>query len=71
MDEQNNNSTEKNAQKIQALRDMISNAEITLQGAKTMLLQLEGKKNPGVAEKLMMKKMKIIGSLKELLMDRS
>ncbi|MFZ2881616.1 MAG: hypothetical protein WA019_00930, partial [Candidatus Moraniibacteriota bacterium] len=47
MDEQNNNSSEKNAQKIQALRDMISNAEITLQGAKSMLLQLEGKKKTG------------------------
>jgi hypothetical protein len=47
MDEQNNNSSEKNAQKIQALRDMISNAEMTLQGAKSMLLQLEGKKKAG------------------------
>ncbi len=52
MDEQNNNSTEKNAQKIQALRDMISNAEITLQGAKTMLLQLEGKKKSGRRRKI-------------------
>jgi hypothetical protein len=47
MDEQNNNTSEKNAQKIQALRDMISNAEMTLQGAKSMLLQLEGKKKTG------------------------
>lgn len=47
MDEQNNNSSEKNSQKIQALRDMISNAEMTLQGAKSMLLQLEGKKKAG------------------------
>lgn len=47
MDEQINNSNEKNTQKIQALRDMISNAEITLQGAKSMLLQLEGKKKVG------------------------
>ena len=47
MDEQNNTSNEKNAQKIQALRDMISNAEMTLQGAKSMLLQLEGKKKTG------------------------
>jgi hypothetical protein len=52
MDEQNNNLTEKNAQKIQALRDMISNAETTLQGAKTMLLQLEGKKKTGRRRKI-------------------
>ncbi|HMN19530.1 MAG TPA: hypothetical protein PKA31_02970 [Candidatus Moranbacteria bacterium] len=35
------------ARKIDALRDMISNAEKTIQGAKAMLLQLEGKKKAG------------------------
>jgi hypothetical protein len=33
--------------KIQALRDMVNNAEKTIQGAKAMLLQLEGKKKSG------------------------
>lgn len=33
--------------KIQALRDMVLNAEKTIQGAKAMLLQLEGKKKSG------------------------
>ncbi len=33
--------------KVQALRDMILNAERTIQGAKAMLLQLEGKKKTG------------------------
>lgn len=41
-DEQDNNS-----EKIQSLREMIQNAETTLQGAKAMLLQLEGKKKVG------------------------
>ncbi|MEI7749694.1 MAG: hypothetical protein WCJ25_01680 [Candidatus Moraniibacteriota bacterium] len=35
------------AAKVQALRDMILNAERTIQGAKAMLLQLEGKKKTG------------------------
>lgn len=35
------------AGKVQALRDMILNAERTIQGAKAMLLQLEGKKKTG------------------------
>jgi|SRR3989344_2634890 len=35
------------AMKIQALRDMVLNAEKTIQGAKAMLLQLEGKKKTG------------------------
>jgi len=35
------------AMKIQALRDMVNNAEKTIQGAKAMLLQLEGKKKSG------------------------
>ncbi len=33
--------------KIQALRDMVTNAEKTIQSAKAMLLQLEGKKKSG------------------------
>jgi len=35
------------AAKVQALRDMVMNAERTIQGAKAMLLQLEGKKRSG------------------------
>jgi hypothetical protein len=41
------NSRENNAEKIQSLREMIYAAEKTLQGAKSMLLQLEGKKKVG------------------------
>lgn len=41
----------KNNEKIQALREMIYNAEKTLQGAKAMLLQLEGKKKVGRKKK--------------------
>lgn len=41
-----------NTQKIQALRDMISNAEKTIQSAKAMLLQLEGKKKVGRKRKI-------------------
>lgn len=37
--------------KIQALRDMILNAERTIQGAKAMLLQIEGKKKTGRPKK--------------------
>jgi hypothetical protein len=47
MEEKNIQDDTKNAEKIQALRDMISAAESTLQGAKSMLLQLEGKKKAG------------------------
>lgn len=47
MEEKNITDDNKNAEKIQALRDMISTAESTLQGAKSMLLQLEGKKKAG------------------------
>lgn len=47
MDEKIINDDNKNADKIQALSDMISTAEATLQGAKSMLLQLEGKKKAG------------------------
>ncbi|OGI28495.1 MAG: hypothetical protein A2288_00050 [Candidatus Moranbacteria bacterium RIFOXYA12_FULL_44_15] len=43
MEEKENKSEEK----IRTLRDMIYNAEKTLQGAKAMLLQLEGKKKVG------------------------
>jgi len=52
MDEQIIQDDNKNAQKIQALRDMIASAETTLQGAKSMLLQLEGKKKVGRKRKL-------------------
>lgn len=40
-----------NGAKIQALRDMIMNAERTIQGAKAMLLQIEGKKKTGRPKK--------------------
>lgn len=43
---------DKNAEKIQSLREMIHNAEQTLQGAKAMLLQLEGKKKVGRKRKV-------------------
>lgn len=43
---------ENNPEKIQALREMIYNAEKTLQGAKAMLLQLEGKKKVGRKKKM-------------------
>ena len=43
---------EKNEEKIQALREMIYSAEKTLQGAKSMLLQLEGKKKVGRKKKI-------------------
>lgn len=38
--------------KVQALRDMIVNAERTIQSAKAMLLQIEGKKKTGRPKKL-------------------
>lgn len=41
----------KNNEKVQALREMIYSAEKTLQGAKAMLLQLEGKKKVGRKKK--------------------
>jgi hypothetical protein len=43
---------DKSNKKIQALREMIYNAEKTLQGAKAMLLQLEGKKKVGRRKKV-------------------
>lgn len=49
------NSTEDkagSAHKIDALRDMINNAERTIQSAKAMLLQLEGKKKTGRKRKV-------------------
>jgi hypothetical protein len=42
----------KTSDKIQSLREMIYNAEKTLQGAKAMLLQLEGKKKVGRKRKV-------------------
>lgn len=45
-------SEEDQHQKIQSLRDMISSAEKTIQGAKAMLLQLEGKKKSGRRKKI-------------------
>jgi hypothetical protein len=39
-------------QKIQALRDMVQSAEKTIQSAKAMLLQLEGKKKAGRPRKV-------------------
>lgn len=41
-----------NTEKIQSLREMIYTAEKTLQGAKAMLLQLEGKKKVGRKKKI-------------------
>lgn len=49
--EEKDNKNQKNQEKIQALREMIYNAEKTLQGAKAMLLQLEGKKKVGRKKK--------------------
>jgi hypothetical protein len=46
MEDKNQNS-ENSAEKIQSLREMIQSAEKTIQGAKAMLLQLEGKKKVG------------------------
>jgi hypothetical protein len=43
---------DKKNDKIQALREMIYSAEKTLQGAKSMLLQIEGKKKVGRKKKL-------------------
>lgn len=40
------------AHKIQALRDMINSAEKTIQGARAMLLQIEGKKKEGRKRKV-------------------
>lgn len=45
-------SAEDRGQKVQALREMIANAERTMQSAKAMLLQLEGKKRAGRPRKV-------------------
>ncbi len=50
-DEETRESAEQ-SQKIRSLREMINNAERTIQGAKAMLLQLEGKKKTGRPRKL-------------------
>lgn len=49
MEEKN---SEQSAEKIQSLREMIQSAERTIQGAKAMLLQLEGKKKVGRKRKM-------------------
>ncbi len=46
-DDLQNLSEEERAQKIQSLRDMITSAEQTIHSAKSLLLQLEGKKKAG------------------------
>ncbi len=51
-DETNSLSKEEKEQKIQSLRDMITTAEQTMQSAKAMLLQLEGKKKVGRRKKV-------------------
>lgn len=45
-------SDEEKSQKIQSLREMITSAEQTIQGAKAMLLQIEGKKKVGRKKKV-------------------
>jgi bifunctional DNA-binding transcriptional regulator/antitoxin component of YhaV-PrlF toxin-antitoxin module len=52
MEDQDKNS-DTSAEKIQSLREMIMSAERTIQGAKAMLLQLEGKKKVGRKRKTM------------------
>lgn len=51
-DEENNKDDAERSMKIQALRDMVGNAEKTIQSAKAMLLQLEGKKKSGRPRKI-------------------
>jgi hypothetical protein len=51
-DELKNLSEEEKEMKIQSLRDMITSAEQTMQSAKAMLLQLEGKKKVGRRKKV-------------------
>jgi hypothetical protein len=46
-EEKSSMNEEERSQRIESLRDMISSAEKTIQGAKAMLLQLEGKKRVG------------------------
>lgn len=49
---ENDASSEDRSQKIQSLREMIATAERTMQSAKAMLLQLEGKKRVGRPRKV-------------------
>ena len=49
---ENDAASEDRSQKIQSLREMIANAERTMQSAKAMLLQLEGKKRVGRPRKV-------------------
>lgn len=49
---QDQDKKENSPEKIQALREMIQSAEKTIQGAKAMLLQLEGKKKLGRKKKM-------------------
>ncbi len=51
-DDVKNLSDAEKAQKIQSLRDMITSAEQTIQSAKSMLLQIEGKKKAGRKRKI-------------------
>ncbi len=51
-DDLKNLSEKEKEQKIQSLRDMITTAEQTMQSAKAMLLQLEGKKKVGRRKKI-------------------
>lgn len=46
------NNEQEQLMKIQALRDMVMSAEKTIQGAKAMLLQIEGKKKSGRPRKM-------------------
>lgn len=48
----NDNSEANQTHKIESLREMILNAEKTIQGAKAMLLQIEGKKKTGRKRKI-------------------
>ena len=50
-DEEQHN-REEQAMKIQALREMVQSAEKTIQGAKAILLQIEGKKKSGRPRKM-------------------
>ena len=51
-DDINQHNAEEQAMKIQALREMVQSAEKTIQGAKAMLLQIEGKKKSGRPRKM-------------------
>jgi hypothetical protein len=51
-DDLKNLSEDERSQKIQSLREMITSAEQTIQSAKAMLLQIEGKKKVGRKKKI-------------------